>query len=161
HGRNANASVLGRADRAEIGGRSRSNYVAVDIQHLDVESAAAGQQGGAKHLEIDLKIERAGVLGDDAIIILVSGRAGKFPRRREDGRVLHLKRGTRAEKVGVGHGARKWRIEIVVIDLVNIRAQLQYIRNSAGRGDIRRNNLNVLEIDVGIGNCRGVNAHRA
>ena len=65
-------------DGAEIGRRARGDDVAVDVQHLDVQIAASGQQSRVEQIEINLEVECAGVLGDDAVVILIGRNAGEF-----------------------------------------------------------------------------------
>ena len=62
-------------------GGAGGDHVARRIERLDIQIAAGGEQRRAEQLEIDLEIERAGVLGHEAIVILI-GRSEAMLERR-------------------------------------------------------------------------------
>ncbi len=88
HDRDADAGVGRGADRAETGRRTGGDDDAVDVEHLDVQVAAGGQQSGIVQVEINLEIQRAGVLGHHAVIILIGWNEREFHVVREDGDVV-------------------------------------------------------------------------
>ncbi len=121
HDGDTDAGVSRGAHGAEVRRRTRGDHVAVDVEDLDVQIAAGGQEGGVEQIEINLEVERAGVLSDDTVIILISRNAGEFGIGWEDRRVLCVDGCARAKEVSVGRS---------FVGFESIRAKLEEIGES-------------------------------
>src|SRR5262249_34225139 len=152
----ADAGVAGAGGGAEHAG-GRGDQVAVDVEGLQVELAAARQQGRVEGAEVDLEVQRAGGLCHHAVVILVGGDPRELGGAGEDGRVLNLQGGP---------GAHKRRVALGVVRLVGVRPHDQQVGVEAGR--VRRvlehrgrDGLDVLVVDVRVRHAGREDPHRA
>ena len=142
HG-DADASVAGRSHAAETVRSARGDHVAEHVEHLDVQVAAGGQERRAEQPEVELEIERAGLLGHSPIVILIGRGEAMLEHVGEDRLVGGVDRARRAEE---GRGGPK------IVRLVIVRTEDQQVRVArvrVDRGHQRSDVADIVVSDVG------------